>query len=85
MKKNYYKKIIENYYKKIIIKNYYKKIVIKKFIKNNIKKIIIMKIFFPDTHKFFLSKHIIMVNLTTHELRLITSKRGIKNYKNMSR
>ena len=26
-----------------------------------------------------------MVNLTTHELRLITGKRGIKNYKNMSR
>ena len=26
-----------------------------------------------------------MVNLTTHELRLIPGKRGIKNYKNMSR
>ena len=26
-----------------------------------------------------------MVNLTTHELRLIARKRGIKNYKNMSR
>ena len=26
-----------------------------------------------------------MVNLTTHELRLITEKRGIKNYKNMSK
>ena len=26
-----------------------------------------------------------MVNLTTHELRLIAGKRGIKNYKNMSR
>ena len=26
-----------------------------------------------------------MVNLTKHELRLITEKRGIKNYKNMSR
>ena len=26
-----------------------------------------------------------MVNLTTHELRLITGKRGIKNYKNISR
>ena len=26
-----------------------------------------------------------MVNLTTYELRLITEKRGIKNYKNMSR
>ena len=31
-----------------------------------------------------LSKHIIMVNLTTHKLRLITGKRVIKNYKNMS-
>ena len=30
-------------------------------------------------------KHIIKVNLTTHELRLITGKRGIKNYKNLSR
>ena len=27
----------------------------------------------------------IMVNLTTHELRLITGKRGIKNYQNMSK
>ena len=27
----------------------------------------------------------IMVNLTTHELSLIAGKRGIKNYKNMSR
>ena len=26
-----------------------------------------------------------MVNLTTHKLRLITGKRGIKNYQNMSR
>ena len=26
-----------------------------------------------------------MVNLTTHELRLIPGKRGIKNYKNVSR
>ena len=26
-----------------------------------------------------------MVNLTTHELRLIEGKRGIKNYQNMSR
>ena len=30
-------------------------------------------------------KHKIMVNLATHELRLIAGKRGIKNYKNMSR
>ena len=34
---------------------------------------------------FFLSKHKIMVNLTTHELRLIVGKRGIKDYKNISR
>ena len=26
-----------------------------------------------------------MVNLTTHKLRLIARKRGIKNYQNMSR
>ena len=26
-----------------------------------------------------------MVNLTTHELKLITKNRGIKNYQNMSR
>ena len=26
-----------------------------------------------------------MVNLTTHELRLIAGKRGIRNYQNMSR
>ena len=26
-----------------------------------------------------------MVNITTHELSLITGKRGVKNYKNMSR
>ena len=56
MKKNYYKKIIENYYKKIIIKNYYKKNVIKKFIKNNIKKIIIMKIFFSRHTQVFFDK-----------------------------
>ena len=35
--------------------------------------------------RFFLSKHIKMVNLTTYELRLIAEKRDIKNYKNMSR
>ena len=57
-----------------------KKIIIKKYYKKNI---IIMKKFFSDTHKifFFLSKHIIMVNLTTHELRLMAGKRGINNYK----
>ena len=32
-----------------------------------------------------MSKHIIMVNLTTYELKLIAGKRGIKNYQNMSR
>ena len=26
-----------------------------------------------------------MINLTTHELRLIAGRRGIKNYKNMSK
>ena len=30
-------------------------------------------------------KYIKMVNLTTDKLRLITGKRGIKTYKNMSR
>ena len=30
-------------------------------------------------------KHIIMVNLTTYELKPIAGKRGIKNYENMSR
>ena len=29
-------------------------------------------------------KHIRMVNLTLNELRIITGRRGIKNYKNMS-
>ena len=44
------------------------------------------KIFF-QTHKFFLflSKYIIMVNLTTYKLKLIARKRGMKNYQNMSR
>ena len=32
-----------------------------------------------------MSKHVLMVNFTTHELRLITGKRGIKNHQNMSR
>ena len=40
-----------------------------------------MKFFFF----FFLSKHIIMVKLTTPELRLIAGKKGIKNYQNMPR
>ena len=32
-----------------------------------------------------MSKHIILVNLTRYELKLIAGKRGIKNYQNMSR
>ena len=32
-----------------------------------------------------MSKHIIMVNLTTYELKLIAGKRGIKKYQNVSR
>ena len=31
-----------------------------------------------------MSKHIIMVNLTAHELRFIAEKRNIKDYKKMS-
>ena len=34
---------------------------------------------------FFLSKRIIMINLTTYELKLIAGEKGIKNYRNMSR
>ena len=51
------------------------------------KKIIIIKKKFFQTYtkKKIFSKHTIMVNLTTHELRLIAGKRGIKNYQNMSR
>ena len=41
--------------------------------------------YFLTNKKKIFSKHIIMVNLTTHKLRLIAKKRGIKNYKNMSR
>ena len=32
-----------------------------------------------------MSKHNIMVNLTTHDLKLIAEKKGIKNYQNMSK
>ena len=32
-----------------------------------------------------MSKHIIMVNLTAYELRLIAKKRNVKDYKKMSR
>ena len=32
-----------------------------------------------------MSKHIIMVKVTTYNLKLITNNRGIKNYQNMSR
>ena len=35
--------------------------------------------------KNFLSKHIIMINLTKYELKLIAGNRGIKDYQNMSR
>ena len=57
-------------YKKIIIKNYYK---------NYFK-----KIFQSHEKKKNLSKHIIMINLTKYELKLIAGNRGIKNYQNMS-
>ena len=46
--------------------------------------IIIIIIFLMNKKKFF-AKYIKMVNLTTYELRLIARKRGIKNYRNMSR
>ena len=42
-------------------------------------------LFIDELKKYFFAKHIKMVNLTTHELRLIAGRRGIKNYKNMSR
>ena len=32
-----------------------------------------------------MSKHIVTLNLTTYELKLIAGKSGIKNYQNMSR
>ena len=35
--------------------------------------------------KIFLSKHIIMVKLTTYEVKLIAKNRGIKNYQSMSK
>ena len=38
-----------------------------------------------DTLKKNLSKHITVVNLTTCQLKLISGKRSIKNYQNMSR
>ena len=41
------------------------------------KLLLLLSIFFVETYK--------MVNLTTHKLRLIAGKRGIKNYKNISR
>ena len=34
---------------------------------------------------FFFAKHVEMVDPTTNELRIIAGKKGIKNYKNMSR
>ena len=47
----------------------------------------IKKFFFSDIEKkiFFLSKYIIMENLTTYKLKLIARNRGIKNYQNISR
>ena len=47
--------------------------------------IIIIIIIFTYEKKKFLLIHIIIVNLTTHELKLIVEKMGIKNYKNISR
>ena len=68
-----------NYYKKNYKNNYYKKNYYKKNYKN-------IFFFFRHIRKtFFWLKHMIVVNLTTHELRLIAGKRGIKNYQNMSR
>ena len=32
-----------------------------------------------------MSEHVIMVNVTTHELKLVAEKRNIKDYKKMSR
>ena len=51
------------------------------------KKIIIIKKSFCHIKKkqFFLSKHIIMVYLTTDELRETTKKRGIRDYEKMPR
>ena len=51
---------------------------VSKFI-TNIRKNIITK------NKKILLKHIMMVNPTTYELRLIARSRGIKNYQNVSR
>ena len=44
-----------------------------------------MKNFQTHKKKKKLSKHIIMIKLTAHKLRLITEKRNIKHYKKMSR
>ena len=54
-----------------------KKIIIKKLL-------FIKKKFSWQINFFFLSKHIIMENLTTYELRFIAEKRGIKDYKKIS-
>ena len=51
--------------------------------KNMIKKIYLYKKkkFRHRKENFFLlSKHIIMINLTTYELKLIAGEKGIKNY-----
>ena len=67
----------------------YSKIVKKILLKKNIiiKKVIIIQKNFFWTRKifFFLSKHLIMEELTVYELRPVARNRGIKNYPNMSR
>ena len=64
---------------KILYKNIrkiIKIIIIKKYYKKNI--IIKKKIFRHIKEKLFLSKHIIMINLTKYKLKLIAGNRGIK-------
>ena len=47
--------------------------------------LLLLLLFFTYKKLFLLLKQIIMVNPTTHELKLIAGKRGIKSCKNMSR
>ena len=49
------------------------------------KKIIIKNYTFFDKQKKLFCQNIKMVKFTAHELRVITEKRGIKNYNYMSR
>ena len=58
------------------IKKIIKIIIIKKYYKKNI--IIKKKFFRHIKEKLFLSKHIIMINLTKYKLKLIAGNRGIK-------